>query len=228
VFAPIHWSATHASDARVGALVSPAVDPLSGQPEFKHTPARVEPFTVDWFGVLATRRPVGAPDTTWWTAVRGEDCMRYELGGRGMPADWSDWAQRLLGTTRSEEDHLDYCDDASGIYRAARVVGERLEACLYVSRRPQLPARAWLMSLFAQPITERDRTALLAGRPLAAGADPGPLVCSCFRIGRRTIVEAVRAHGLSDTREVGERLQAGTNCGSCLPEIRALLAQSAD
>ena len=44
LFAPIHWSSLHASEARVGALVSSAVDPLSGEPEFKHTPARVEPF----------------------------------------------------------------------------------------------------------------------------------------------------------------------------------------
>jgi len=39
IFVPIHWSGSNASDARVGALVGPGVDPISGEPEFKNTPA---------------------------------------------------------------------------------------------------------------------------------------------------------------------------------------------
>ncbi|MGH8184920.1 MAG: molybdopterin oxidoreductase family protein, partial [Steroidobacteraceae bacterium] len=38
IFVPIHWNGTFSSDARVGALVNPIVDPVSGQPELKHTP----------------------------------------------------------------------------------------------------------------------------------------------------------------------------------------------
>ncbi|MDB5729063.1 MAG: nasA, partial [Noviherbaspirillum sp.] len=50
VFVPIHWNNQTASDARVGALVNPAVDPVSGEPEFKHTPVRVDEFRVEWHG----------------------------------------------------------------------------------------------------------------------------------------------------------------------------------
>jgi assimilatory nitrate reductase catalytic subunit len=227
VFAPIHWSAPLASQARASALVSRAVDPHSGEPEFKHTPARVEPFLVDWYGVLATRSAVAQPDVTWWVAVRGDGCMRYELAGRGSPPDWDQWLRSLLGATAPEDDYLDYADVASGVHRAALIAGGRLEACLYIARRPELPARSWLMSLFARPsIEDAERAALLAGRPLGAGADDGPLVCSCFRIGQRAIGAAIRAHGLSSVAEIGDRLKAGTSCGSCVPEIRALLAQS--
>ncbi|WP_244500117.1 molybdopterin dinucleotide binding domain-containing protein [Methyloceanibacter superfactus] len=35
VFAPIHWNGETASDARLGALVHPARDPHSGQPDMK-------------------------------------------------------------------------------------------------------------------------------------------------------------------------------------------------
>ncbi|MFI4981146.1 MAG: molybdopterin oxidoreductase family protein, partial [Nevskiales bacterium] len=38
LFLPIHWSDANAADARAGALVNPVVDPVSGEPEFKHTP----------------------------------------------------------------------------------------------------------------------------------------------------------------------------------------------
>ena len=48
MFVPIHWSGEFSSDARVGALVNPIVDPISGEPELKHTPARVTPFVVSW------------------------------------------------------------------------------------------------------------------------------------------------------------------------------------
>ncbi len=39
------WPAwTMASHGRIGEAVNPALDPVSGQPEFKHTPVRLAPF----------------------------------------------------------------------------------------------------------------------------------------------------------------------------------------
>ena len=68
----MHWSHAYASEAGVGALVSPAVDPISGEPEFKHTPARVEPFPVEWHGVVLTRaeRSASAGDHVSWGTLR--------------------------------------------------------------------------------------------------------------------------------------------------------------
>jgi assimilatory nitrate reductase catalytic subunit len=209
----------------VGALVSPVVDPVSGEPEFKHTPVRVEPFLVDWYGFVLTRRALGTPNVSWWTMIRGDQFLRYEMAGRRMPADSSAWMRELLAVTDSKADFLDYSDVAAGIYRAAHIVDDRLDACIYVSLRPnQLPARNWLGSLFTQQsLEESERAALLAGRPPGARVDPGRLVCSCFGVGRNTILRAIEERGLTDARQVGACLRAGTNCGSCLPEINALL-----
>jgi assimilatory nitrate reductase catalytic subunit len=227
VFVPMHWNDAYASEARVGALVNPAVDPISGEPEFKHTPARVEPFPVEWYGVVMARRPIATRDLTWWTLVRGAGFLRYELAGRKRPSDWADWVRPLLKIQTPDADYLEYSDAASGIYRAAHVVNERLEACAYFSRRPELPARGWLSSLFShEPLQPTDRLALVAGRPLRAGDDAGPLVCSCFAVGRNTLRHLIASEGLTNARQVGERVRAGTNCGSCLPEIRKLLAMS--
>jgi assimilatory nitrate reductase catalytic subunit len=229
VFVPIHWSAVNSSDARVGALVNPAVDPISGEPEFKHTPARVEPLRVDWYGVLFARDHTTDPDTTWWTRIRGEGFVRYELAGRDATStrhcSRHEWARRVLQAAERHADYLDYEDAASGIYRAALLVETRLVACLYLSRSPQLPSRAWLASLFLEDrLDDKDRRALLAGRPLDPAADAGPLVCSCFRVGRRAISEAITRHKLQTPTQIGAHLRAGTNCGSCVPEIRLLLA----
>ena len=229
VFVPMHWSDAYASEARVGALVNPAVDPISGEPEFKHTPARVEPFPVEWHGVMVTRRAIATRDLTWWALIRGAGFLRYELAGRKRPPDWAGWVRSLLEVQTLDADFLEYSDAASGVYRAAHVVNDRLEACAYFSRRPQLPARGWLSSLFVRgSLQASERLALVAGRPLRAVEDAGPLVCSCFAVGRNTLCNLIASEGLTDARQVGERARAGTHCGSCLPEIRKLLAVSRD
>ena len=48
VFVPMHWTAQYAKDGRMGALVNPAVDPISKQPECKHTPVNIKPFSTRW------------------------------------------------------------------------------------------------------------------------------------------------------------------------------------
>ena len=225
-FAPIHWSGENSSQARTGALVKAVVDPISGEPEFKHTPARVEPFAVTWYGLVLSRQPRNVTDMTWWTTVRGQGFLRYELAGRALPNDWAAWMRERLGATAFDSDYLDYLDPGAGIYRAAHLVNERLEACVYISRRPDLPDRTWLGGLFERgTLAAPDRISLLAGRPPGASEDAGPLVCSCFVVGRNTLRRTIAQHGLTDTRQVGARLRAGTNCGSCLAEIRALLAE---
>ncbi len=226
IFAPIHWSGVFASDARVGSLVNPVVDPVSGEPEFKHTPARVAPFVVAWYGFALSRQPLAVEDATWWTQARGEHFLRYELAGRRMFSPWSPWARRLLHAQSAETDWIDYADSGSGAYRAVHIVNDRIESCLFVSPRPDLPSRAWLAGLFAkEKLDQRERDALLLGRPSEPGLDPGPIVCSCHGVGRNTISVAITG-GCKSVRDLGQKLKAGTNCGSCIPELKALLTAS--
>lgn len=223
-FLPIHWSGPFASQARVGAVVNPAVCPDSGEPELKHTPVRVAPLPVAWYGFAFLRTGVLQPDgVAWWVRVPGERFTRYELAGTGAAGDWGERARAWLGAG-TDSDWLEYADRRAGHYRAARVVDDRLEACLFVAPAPELPDRSWLAGLFArEALGDRDRMALLAGRPAEPQADPGPTVCSCFGVGRNTLCRAIREEGLDSTDAVGAALHAGTNCGACLPEIRGLL-----
>jgi assimilatory nitrate reductase catalytic subunit len=235
VFVPIHWSAANASDARVGMLVNPIVDAVSGEPEFKHTPVRVDPMRVEWHGVLYVRDAT-TPDVTWWTRVTGDGFTRYEMAGRdklferatAARAEREAWARALMRVPATGGDYLDYEDVSSGIYRAGFVADNKLIACVFISARPELPSREWLSSLHSKKrLDDIDRRGLLAGRALMAGPDAGPLVCSCFRVGRGTIADAIKCHRLKTPAAVGVHLKAGTNCGSCLPEISALIASTA-
>ncbi|HVC17999.1 MAG TPA: molybdopterin-dependent oxidoreductase [Rhodanobacter sp.] len=226
VFVPIHWNDQFASDARVGSVVNPVVDPISGEPEFKHTPVRVEPFAVRWYGFALSRQPLAAADLTYWTSIQGDRFLRYEVAGHSRLDDRSAWARAWLGATDADADWLEYEDRSAGIYRAAHVVENRIESCVFVSSRPELPARTWLSGLFEQErLEEADRVGLLVGEPSGPGADTGPMVCSCFGVGRHTICDAIRTQGFDHPAQITASLRAGGNCGSCVPELRQLIAQ---
>ncbi len=227
IFVPIHWSGQSASDARVGALVNPVVDPVSGEPEFKHTPVMVERFGVAWHGFILSRATLALDGVAHWTRVQGRGFSRYELAGRNQIADYSAWARALLGVRDADADWLEYEDRSAGMYRAVHLVDDRIEQTIFLSPRPDLPSRSWLASMFASAVLgEADRAGLLVGQPLERGADAGPTVCSCFGVGRNTICDAIRLKDLSTVPQVTACVKAGGNCGSCIPEIKKLLAET--
>jgi assimilatory nitrate reductase catalytic subunit len=232
VFVPMHWNDQFAAQARVDALVHPVVDPVSGQPESKHTPVRVSVYRPRWYGFLLSRRELTVRDATYWARARGVDLWRYELAGDLPPDDWSAWARALLCAPKDSENDrvawIDYLDRGAGCYRGARLLNQRLESCLFVAPGPELPPRSWLMELFTlkRALSPAERNSLLAARPLAAVEDAGATVCACFNVGRNTLLRAIQREGLRSVETVGQRLKAGTNCGSCLPELKALIAQA--
>ena len=96
-------------------------------------------------------------------------------------------------------------------------------AALYTAPEPVELARTHVAAAFG----EADAAALLAGRPGAAMPDRGPIVCACFDVGVTAIVEAIASARATSVAEIGALLRAGTNCGSCRPELGALLARDA-
>jgi assimilatory nitrate reductase catalytic subunit len=106
VFVPIHWNRAYASDARVGALTNPVVDPISGEPELKHTPVSIAPYAAEWYGVMLTRTSLPPPALDWWTRVQGEQFTRYELAGRES-GDWARLARGLLGVADTDVDWME-------------------------------------------------------------------------------------------------------------------------
>ncbi|MFT3904700.1 MAG: molybdopterin-dependent oxidoreductase [Steroidobacteraceae bacterium] len=225
LFVPIHWSSVNSSDARIGALVNPVVDPVSGEPEFKHTPARVEPFHAAWYGFALSRHTLQPTLATWWASAQGREFQRYEMAGRQVPGDWSAAARKLLGVAADADDWIEYSDRHGGLFRGVWIRDGRIEACMFVAPRPELPSRAWLSDLFLKSrLDPLDRAGLLNAKPTDPSADAGATICSCFGVGRNRILQAI-ADGCVDPKQIGAKLKAGTNCGSCIPELRKLIAE---
>lgn len=224
LFVPMHWSDQFGSAAGVGRLVPSVTDPVSGQPEAKHATVAIVPFAAKWHGFLISR-PKLSLSPAYWSCTKVAQAWRYELADSDAGNNWADVIRELLGVENGETDWVEYRDAARQTYRAARFAGERLESCLFVSTSAGLlPQREWLTSLFAQAsLQPADRASLLAGKPAVAGEDRGRTVCACFSVGEKTILRAIEEHGLKTAEDIGRCLQAGTNCGSCLPELDGLL-----
>jgi assimilatory nitrate reductase catalytic subunit len=221
LFAPIHWSNANASSARVGALVAPFTDPYSGQPESKVTPASIAPYEYVFRGFVLSRKELALPQSLWWARAAVTGGYAYLFADNADLKRWSDWM-----SAGSPDDFAEYRDFGGGVYRAASFVSDRIETCLFVG--PAHDAGDWdvVKSLFgADSLSDDQRRLLLSGRSSEGLASTGPVVCACFGVGRATICDAI-ASGARSAAEIGAKLKAGTNCGSCIPELKRLIAQS--
>jgi assimilatory nitrate reductase catalytic subunit len=220
VFAPIHWSDATASRARIGALVQDHVDPYSGQPEMKATPVSVWPIAMRSAGFILSRRPLALPKWLAHARIAVEGGEAVVFASPHAPAQLNALLQNFMPDL-AEAAHYD--DPAEGDHRTIVFgKGGRMLSALFVAPRREDAAFDWMVERFADAAIDREtRKRILAGRA-PSGADLGPVICSCFGVKRRTILDAIVA-GAGTVDGVGARLGAGTNCGSCRPEIKALI-----
>ena len=220
LFVPIHWSAENSSSGRIGALVQPATDPFSGQPEAKATPARIVSCPTSHYGFLLSRQRVLPGQLAYWAQARTTFGQIVNFALDAPPQGWSAWLHAVLPSG----DRICFDDAASGVHRAAVLRNECLEAAIFIGPDPKLPSPEWLKTCFEPAVVSApDRRALLAGRPIEGAVDDGQTVCVCFQVGAKRI-QAAAAAGHCSVETIGRHLGAGTNCGSCIPEIKRLIA----
>lgn len=226
LFVPMHWSKQFSAMAGVGRLIPAVVDPASGQPESKHATVAIQPYPVTWHGFLISRRHL-CLETDYWTVTKVNHAQHYHFASTRPITDWAVFARSLLCQHDCNVNWTEYLDTARQTYRAARFTGGMLESCLFISAATDtLPSQEWLIGLFSHDqLSVSDRTSLLAGKPAIAGEDKGHTICACFNVGENTLRKAITEQGLKTTEDIGRCLKAGTNCGSCLPELRAFLGQ---
>ncbi|SNT72813.1 nitrate reductase [Paracoccus seriniphilus] len=217
VFAPMHWSGQSAPTGRIDALVSSIVDPVSGQPESKAAAVAIAPHDTAWFG-FAISTTEFRPDCTYWARCCVAKGWRSELAGTREAQDWETYARALFSLPDARCQSIS--DPATGTARLAFLDGDTLLAALFVSRNPVSLSRDHIAAQLGST-----GTAPLSGRPGRDASDPGPVVCACLNVGMNTIREAIASGQACSVARVGDCTGAGTNCGSCRPEIAVLLGQ---
>lgn len=133
--------------------------------------------------------------------------------------------EQLLGLTQGQV--LRYADPRQGQHRAARLAHEGDEAYLEAFLLAgDTRAEPWIKALLQQrlPAKALGRQVLRPGpsAPMKVAA-AGKVICSCFGVGESAIDMALcRGSGSESERlqALQSELRCGTNCGSCLPELK--------
>lgn len=224
LFVPIHWSAETASSAKACDLVAPHTDPYSGQPEAKATPAAIAAVDYASRGFALSREPLALPDNTWWVRVALTSGAGYLLATNDELKLWRGHARSLtLGAEIAE-----FTDVPRGIYRVAAFREGRLDSALFLGPADTAPQWDAVKTLFeAETTADAQRRIVLSGRAADGLAEIGPVICACFGVGLATIRQAIEFKGATDVEAIGKALRAGTNCGSCLPELKRIVHEHA-
>jgi len=224
LFAPIHWNGETASSARVCELVSPHTDPFSGQPEAKATPAAIEPIEFAYRGFALTRQPIELPSETWWARVALSGGIGTLIASNDVPKQWRNRASALL----KNDSLAEFTDFRRGIFRAASFRDGRLDGALFIGPADAAPQWDAAKALFeSENLTDMQHRMLLSGRAADGIAEIGPVICACFGVGLNVIREAIASKSATNIEAIGKALRAGTNCGSCLPELKRIVHEHA-
>jgi assimilatory nitrate reductase catalytic subunit len=243
-------SASGRAPAGVNALTTAAHCPTSKQPELKHSAVKLIKAELPWkLLALAWLPQARAHDAR--AALRElmplfpyAACVPFgrepDREGRlgltwraaaheAAPADLLARIEALLGLDGAQA--LRYVDGKRGLRRTITLDGSgesmRLRAFLLAG---QTDAEPWLRALLVddQPAQAYGRGLLRAGAaPPGALPARSPQVCTCHDVNEARICEVLASTaGPSDERlaQLQRQLRCGTECGSCLPKLKQLVA----
>jgi assimilatory nitrate reductase catalytic subunit len=251
-FIAMHWGPEYLSGCsstgeRVGgvnALTTRAFCPTSKQPELKHAAVKILKAELPWSLLAIAWLPEGRA-----LAAREEvkammglfpfaSCVPFGRERTGIllrAAAYEAPTAEVLARIEAQfglaaADTLRYEDPRRGQRRSVRLARNggdaRLEAFLLSG---DTSAQAWMKTLLEDELPAQAYGRLL----LAPGANPplavasrGRAICTCFNVTDAQI-GACLAQAEGDEAQRLAHLQAtlecGTNCGSCLPELRRLV-----
>ena len=242
-FIAMHWGSQFMHGLGVNALMPPNFDKTSKQPELKHTAIKLEKLELTWR--MTVMRSI--QDLNQLQAIRGllhqftyASCGlfgRESADGIGMlmlraaheaapNSDHISQIDNILGMT-DDAPCLNYNDAKRGISKRilvenvdnkSKVTGVRLVG--------ETLATDWLKDVMTtgQFNDELRRWALAPlSAPPSGQRGRGKIVCNCLDISQNEIVENI---GLgADLITLQNKLKCGTECGSCMPELRRLVRE---
>ena len=228
LFVPIHWNDQFASSARVDTLVAAIIDKVSGQPEFKYSRAAIKKIDTPCWATVVSRNKIDCSAFINWTLSP----LTSDLGFIYQVALDSDFNwQAYIAEANSDlsadpQAYAQFSDMANLDQRLICYTESRMELAIFSHRDKQaLPPKAWMQSLLNNRAINSYWSLLSGPDSDNQQQDSSKLICSCFKVSEQRIVDAIAA-GANSAQALGLQLKCGTNCGSCIPELNNLIAQS--
>jgi assimilatory nitrate reductase catalytic subunit len=245
-YLPMHWgrmSLAGAGSHGINTLTISTFDPISKQPELKHSAVRVDRAILPWqlvaFAYVESRDPVALCDDLREVAA-GMQFASTTLIGAERPGvllrlaaaeapdrntvEQIDRVLALIGLAT-----LAYDDVKKNLSRRVRIEDGRL---IGVRLAGDLAAETWMRDFFlsgASVVELRQRLLAGSANPPQGFKARGKVVCNCFNVSEQSIIDFCSVAKTDLVRKLlalQSELKCGTNCGSCLPELRALVVAS--
>ena len=246
VYLPMHWGKRFLGgmdSAGVNTLTVSAFDPHSRQPELKHAAVKVSAAELSWHltafaardgdenALLDALQPLQSEVAFFSTVLIGRDRpgVLVRAAHHGAPSiSWLDTLDRLLGL--ENEMALRYEDTRRASSRRMLIEDDVVRAVRLCGEPGAIESGEWLREwlLAERPVAEIRRLLLSPATHAPSGfVLAGRVVCQCFNVTEDTIISAlgeIAGEPKARCTAVQEQLKCGSNCGSCLPELRQLVA----
>lgn len=232
-FVPMHWGSQFMHGLGVNVLMPSTFDKTSKQPELKHTAIKIEKLELPWqmtvmrtctdLSLIANIRQLLKHFDYATCGLYGRDqgmVVFRASHGTTPNREIIDTLDALLGMVEGAPT-LNYDDPKRGVSKrilveegqvtGVRLIGETLAA-------------DWLKQVMQQGrFTDELRKWALAplSTPPTGQKNRGKIVCSCLDVSENEIIEACQAG--ADLSTLQAKLKCGTNCGSCVPELKRLV-----
>ncbi|MCA0326107.1 MAG: molybdopterin-dependent oxidoreductase [Proteobacteria bacterium] len=249
---PMHWGSAFVGGqaldgtplAGVNALTTPAFCPRSKQPELKHAAVRVDPAGLPWsLRAMAWLPPEAAAQARVQLAsllprFGFASCVPFGREATGVllhaaaPAavDEALLAEIEALLQLATPDTLRLTDQHRGQRRSVRLSTgadgqRRLQGFLLAG---DTGAEAWLRTVLQDqlPADPYGRLLLAPGATAPVALAPrSPQVCACINVSEAAITDCLSGCEGDDAERLAQlqsALRCGTQCGSCLPQLRRL------
>ncbi|RIX47002.1 MAG: nitrate reductase [Rhodocyclales bacterium GT-UBC] len=234
---PMHWGSQFMNSAGANALTCDVIDPYSQQPELKHAAIQVDKLDLPYPLAILRRCANQAAALELLQAARvllsEFPFATVNLYGRKSPlvvfraATAEPIAQSELARLdrffdmASDEGAIVYADLTRRVAKKAVARDGRL---LAVRLAGETLAQAWLKQAMAEDELDPSliRFALAPTSKPPVSIAPRKIVCKCADVSDVQIHEALVAG--ADLPLLQEKLKCGTFCGSCVPDIKRMVA----
>ena len=237
-FVPMHWGSQFMNGLGINALMPDTFDKTSKQPELKHTAIKLEKLELPWrMTIMRTCNDLTLLQKLR-TLMQHFQYASCGLFGRESESNKSGMMilkaahdaapdseliakiDTLLGMT-DDMPLLNYNDAKRGISKRILIENSQVTG---VRLMGETIATDWLKEVMTNgQFTEELRRWALAPLPAPPSGQRGrgKIVCNCLDVAESDIVENIELG--ADLLTLQNKLKCGTECGSCVPEIKKLI-----